>query len=347
MGDMPPDPASDTGAIGRRLGIEDEGCLQELADAGPPPEGVLLPSGDELHRMLHRLGFDDGDREEVARAAPAPDRTPELWWLLERCAHRTIGQVGRWDQEGPAPGPAPASELGAEGRCLWIYVYLATLPHIRRWHHQRGIPDEVSWDTLSDLGRHVGRYRRRHGVSGLDSVGWLSLHFRGAIYTLGRLQFNLYRLRTGLAGPRFWYEPGDARGERPGFRPGDPALGMHIPEAGPLDPDACDASLARARTFFPRFFPEHAFRVVTCTSWLLDAQLGGVLPPESNIVRFQNRFQLVPGAADGDQDIFWFVFHRPPDAIETLAPRSTLERAIVAHLRAGSHWRVRTGWLEL
>jgi hypothetical protein len=122
---------------------------------------------------------------------------------------------------------------------------------------------------------------------------------------------------------------------------------VHIPEARPLDPEGCDDSFAQARSFFPRYFPEHGFRVATCTSWLLDDQLAQYLLPSSNIVRFQRRFHLLPGAVDGDQDIFWFVYHRGPAAIDSLDPRSTLERAIVAHVRSGQHWRVRTGWLEL
>lgn len=345
MGHVPPDQSLDTRTVGRAVGIDDDAWLQELADTGSPPGGLHLPAGEELVATLRQLGFADADVAEVAGAAPAPDRNPELWWLLERCAQRTIRNVGRWE-EAWGPWPDPGEALGAEGRCLWIYAYLAALPHIRRWHRERGIPDQVSWATLADFGRHVGRYRRRHGVSGLDSAGWLSLHFSGGIYALGRLQFNLFRLQTGRGGPRFWYQPGDERASESGFRTGDPVLGMHIPESGPLDFDACGASLRCARSFFPRYFPEHAFRVIVCTSWLLDRQLAGYLPPASNIVRFQNRFQVVPGAAGGDHDIFWFVFHRPPDAIDALQPRSTLERAIVAHVRSGRHWRIRTGWLE-
>lgn len=334
-----------TAEVGRRLGIDDEAWLQELADTGPPPGGLILPAGDEMSATLEQLQVAASDAATLREAAPDPDRTPELWWLLERCAHRVIQHVGRWD-EVSGPWPSPTASLGPAAPCFWVYVYVAGLTHIRRWHQERGIPDDVSWATLGDLGRHVARYRRRHGVPGLDSAGWLSLHFSGGIYALGRLQFNLFRLRTGLAGPRFWYEPGDARAAEPGFRTGDPVLGVHIPESGPLDPDGCEASLRRARSFFPRYFPEHAFRVAVCTSWLLDDQLAEYLPAASNIIRFQNRFHLVPGSADGDHDVFWFVYHRPPDVIETLEPRSTLERAIVSHVRSGNHWRVRTGWLE-
>lgn len=342
---MPPQKELDADAVGERLGIGERDWLRRLEEAGPVPGGIDLPAGPELRVTLTRLGVSDADQEAVVAAAPDPRRTPELWWLLERCAHRAVRRVGRWE-EPSGPWPELDTSSGPEGRCFWIYVYLAVLPHVRRWHRRRGIPDAVAWATLADLGRHVARYRRRRGMTGLDSMEWLGLHFSGGIYALGRLQFNLYRL-SWRGRPRFWYRAGEPRSADPGFRPGDPALGMHIPESGPLNPDACDSSLEWARTFFPRHFPEHRFRVVTCTSWLLDDQLAEYLPGTSNIVRFQRRFELVPGAVETDEDTFWFVFHRPPAAIDDLRPGTTLERAIVTHVRSGNHWRIRTGWLAL
>jgi hypothetical protein len=156
-----------------------------------------------------------------------------------------------------------------------------------------------------------------------------------------------HRLRSGPAGPLFWYEPAEADALGEGLRPGEPALGVHIPEGGPLDPAACDESLAAARTFFPDHLPDRASRVATCTSWLLDDQLAGLLPPASNIVRFQRRFRLVPGALDNDGEILRFVFGSATVSVADLRPATELERVVVAHLRGGGHWRLRTGWLRL
>lgn len=287
----------------------------------------------DLRETLVRLGVVSPDLEAVVAAEPDPRRTPELWSLLEQCAERLRERIGRWEEPW-GTWPEVAAGLGPEARCFWIYAYLAVLPDIRRWHRQRGVPDDISWATLADLGRHTARCRRRRGRTGLDcmdSVRWLRLHFSGALYALGRLQFNMYRLPNGIGG----------------FAPGDAALGTHIPEAGPLTPEACEESLAWARTFFARHFPEHTYRVATCSSWLLDDQLAEYLAPTSNIMRFQRRFELRPGGVERDEDIFWFVFHRPPSAIDELQPRTTLERAIVAHVRAGRHWRVGTGSLRL
>jgi hypothetical protein len=334
-------------AVARGLELPDElgPWLDSLERAGPPAEGLQLPGGDEVVELLRRLGVVEPDLTVIAEALPSPEHQPELWWLLERSYHQLRRGIGRPDDAGWLP--SLPSELGAQGRCFWVFVFLAAAGDVHRWHSEQGIDDGVSWSTLADLGRHVGRYRRRNGATGLDSQFWLGLHFRGSLYALGRLQFNPFSLRTGMAGPLFWYEGEAAEALGPGFQPGDPALGVHVPAGTPLAPAACDESFEAARTFFHRHLPAHASRVATCTSWLLDEQLADYLPPTSNIVRFQRRFELVPGAREDDDEVFRFVFDRVPRSPDDLSPRTELERALVRHVRDGGHWRLRTGWLEL
>ena len=54
---------------------------------------------------------------------------------------------------------------------------------------------------------------------------------------------------------------------------------------------------------------------------------------------------MVPGGYD-DADTLEFVFRRPGLRLDELPQRTTLERAIVARLRDGGHWRSRTGWFD-
>lgn len=255
--------------------------------------------------------------------------------MLERSYHLLLRELGgfRWLGWPGLPG-----SFGVAGRYFWVYVFLAMLGDLERWHEARGIPRDIADATLADLGRNLARDRRLFGEGGLRTHDWLTLHFRGAIYELGRLQFNRMELRQV-------HEIGD---DSPSLlRAGDSALGVHIPESGPLTPPACDASLGRARDFFARHFPETPVRVAVCTSWLLDPQLAEYLDPDTNIIRFQRRFRLL-GGYEGDADIVRFVFHRVgPVDLDSLPRRTTLERAIVEHLRAGRHWQNRTGWIGL
>jgi hypothetical protein len=291
-----------------------------------------LPDRDDLPVIFDRLTIREEDRLEILAAWPSPETDPGTWRALERAYRTLVTDTSGFDPID-LPGAPASLESTPLGRYFFVYVYLAALADVRRFHAERGVPDDISWATLGDLGRNLDRDRSLLGDGGLRTSRWLTLHFRGSIYELGRLQFNRWRV-----GPRFVADS---------FREGDPALGIHIPESVPLRPEACDHSLARARSFFARHFPETPTRVGICTSWLLDPQLADYLSPESNILGFQRRFTPVDEGYDGDADILRFVFHRIAPKIDDLPQRTTLERAIVAHLRAGKHWRNRTGWLEL
>lgn len=333
--------------VARGLDLPDQLArwLDALEQVGPPPDGVPMPRGEAALEQLRRLGVAEPDLGAIAEALPTPEQQPELWWLVERAYHQVRLDIGRWDAATWLPSLPP--HLGLAGRCFWVFVFLAAAEEAHAWHTRRGIGGDVSWDTLADLGRHVARFRRRNGLTGLDSQFWLGLHFRGALYALGRLQFNPYRLRFGMAGPLFWYAGEAASALGHGFQVGDGAIGVHIPGGSPLSPEACDESFRRAGPFFRRHFPAHDFGVATCTSWLLDDQLADYLPPESNIVQFQRRFELVPGVREDDREVFQFVFDRVPESVDELSPQTELERVLVRHIQGGGHWRIRTGWLRL
>jgi hypothetical protein len=252
-----------------------------------------------------------------------------VWTLLER-AYQKLSQerATEW-----LTFPVVSGSRDAATRFFPVYVFLAALADVRALHRARGIGDDVSWSTLADLGRNLRRDRLLFGEGGLRTSTWLTPHFRGALYHLGRLQFHRTRLRRAV----------DALSAD-----GDDALGIHIPETGPLGERECDESIALARTFFRTHFGETPVRIGVCYSWLLDPQLAEYLPAQSNIIRFQRRFTLIGDGGDGDDDILRFVSKRiPPVALAELTPRTTLERAIVGHLEAGKHWQNRTGWLEI
>jgi hypothetical protein len=116
--------------------------------------------------------------------------------------------------------------------------------------------------------------------------------------------------------------------------PGDTVLDMHVPGEGALMLDALRDALAQAEPFFDTYYPQRPFVAYTCDSWLFSPQLEAMLPPESNILRWQREGYLLPGD-DGDEAFLLFTFgSRAIDP--ATAPRDTrLRRAVLDHLARG------------
>ncbi|MEV0319531.1 acyltransferase domain-containing protein [Streptomyces sp. NPDC050658] len=321
----------------------DEGLaawLRDLEGASAPSAGAALPDADDLPEVLLDLSV---PHEEVNGLVALRGRLlaePDGQWLLDRCVAALVRDIGR---PGAGPGiPMLPEESGELGRSFFLFVYVAALPYVRAYHRARGIPDDVSRRTLADLGRHLAVHRRARGGRGLKAPGWLSLHFRGEIYQLGRLQFQRAVLGARMGGA--------TAGAGHSAGPGDPCLNVHIADfRGPLTPEACDRSLALARDFFARHFPEERYETAVCHSWLLDPQLKRYLPAESNIVRFQERFRSAQGYEEEPDDggPIAFIFGDRDLPVAELPRRTSVERAVGDHLRAGGHWYGGHGWFPL
>ncbi|MDN0194882.1 acyltransferase domain-containing protein [Streptomyces sp. S.PNR 29] len=300
----------------------------------------MLPDTDELPEILLDLAVPHEDINDMVALRRTLVSDAGTMRLLKECVEellRDIGEIGREVRLDERLTEAPA----ALGPYFPAYVFVAALPHTRAYHRERGIPADVTRRTLADLGRNIAAHRRRTGGAGMKTPRWLTLHFRGELYQLGRLQFQRARLgqRTGQGIAAAGLD----------VAPGTPCLNLHIPDcSGPLSPAACDRSLTLAREFFVRHFPEERQRVATCHSWLLDRQLRRYLPEHSNILRFQERFRTAHEDTEpADTEPIRFVFGDPDLPVESLPRRTSVERAVGDHLRAGGHWYIGHGWFPL
>ncbi|MBU2669855.1 DUF5596 domain-containing protein [Actinoplanes bogorensis] len=293
----------DLEAVASRLGVPFEEIDRVHRLAGDLPSAPL-PSAD----LLDGLAVRPDDAASLRAGWPSPAWTPELHWLLDRSIALVRADLG--GHEWLAPGPSV-------GR-YFAYGYLALVDVVRAYHREREIPDAVSWATLADFGRNLAVDRRMNGEGWPIMQAWLTLHVRGGLYELGRLQHQ--------------------RGE---------TIGLHIPESGPLSPLSVQESLDQAREFFPRHFPEERYTEFSCGSWLLDPQLREYLPAESNIVRFQERFTLSPYeepvGLDADVEVKRFVFRTLSTPLDQLPRRTALQRAVLDHWSAGRQFQWRYG----
>jgi hypothetical protein len=299
--------------------------------AHPPPADL-----DEAIRLF-AVPAEDVEPLRAAHEAVCRDARLTAWVTV--VAAGLTAATGAPSQ-GPAMGPRPEA-APAVAAYLPVLALAAALPSTLSLHEELRVPREVTAATMADVGRMLARNRAWEGAPGLgdELAGWLTRHTHGALFQLGRLQFERVVMVTGTALlMRQAGMPGGA---------GDLVLNLHIPAAGgPLTPAAVDESLTSARRFFRKRFPDERYVGMVCHSWLLDPQLEAYLPPDSNLVRFLQRFRLAPAQGDdGDVSVRKFVFGDTTTPLWSLPQRTTLEEAVVRHLGSGGHWQVRSGWL--
>jgi hypothetical protein len=189
-----------------------------------------------------------------------------------------------------------------------------------------GAPEVV---LLADPGVPLREDGYAHGAGDRAPAGepWLPLFqatpdgWRGHVVTpLGRAQPN----------PAFF----PAADWEVVLQRGDTVLDMHIPRGDPFTPADCQDSLRQAFDFFARQAPERPFRAGYCHTWFFAPQLQQLLPPESNIVRFQREFYLYPFA--GKLSFLWEYVFSGKYPTPAGAPRDTrLRRAVLDWLEAG------------
>lgn len=186
---------------------------------------------------------------------------------------------------------------------LYLYLYIRMAADLYPAFVEKGISGKVYVDTFYDITIWYNQCVKKKGVPGLVEERWLSLALRMKIFRLGRLQF----------------EPDEDRH----------VLHVHIPEGEPLDDAACGESFAIAEEFFG---PEYT--IFDCESWLLSPKLQKLLKPDSNILKFQNRFQI-------EKIIYPFrqaeerVFGRVREDKEQYPESTSLQRAVKAMVLTG------------
>lgn len=281
-------------------------------------------AADDLPERLDRLGFRADDRAAALAAAGAVLQQPTETEIVRQTAERLTHEVGRlgdpWDGSQPSPWRPEGTDSPYGAGVLELLALVATADDVRAFHASRGIDDEDSWRALSDLGQQVFVHRLTYGSFGLHTHDWLRVAWSGALYWLGRLQFNLQQSDSSSTG---W------------------VLSTHIPRSGPLTPTAVDDAFVTARRFFTAHFADHPADAFYCHSWLLDPDLAAALPETSNMSLFQRRWTLEGEPGSGDDDAVFFTFaRRPPVDLDTLPRDTTLQRAILDRLAAGDHWHV-------
>lgn len=310
----------------------------------PVGSDLRLPSDAEAKSLLQFCSVGELDQAAMLQARPNPVRDPDWWWLLRGAVAELRTRMDRpLAADGYTSWPTVPEEAGPVGMFLYAWALLAVVPDLINVHRRRGIPEQTTRRAVLDLG---GVMNSHYEVTGRRGVGLFPLWgppqvFCGTDLNIGRHSFTRAEMAFG-DGPA-------------GF-----VLQVHIPPIGPLVEEESAASMDQALTFFARHYPEEPIAALVCKSWTLDPQLRQYLKPDSNLLRFQQRWQLLPHVpsddpSEGDREMMRLGLQvRTPESgdlseehLARIPQNTTLQRAFVDHIRSGGHWYKRTGirWL--
>lgn len=192
-----------------------------------------------------------------------------------------------------------------------------------------GTPDGIIWDTFRDVTLRAELYFQRTGKPGLskEDVIWFRHIMNRAMFKIGPLQyqpFEMLYLDEETIGEPYMTFPATWKQAMPN---GTPVINCHIQRGADLRDGAVDASLAEAKDFFARCFPDTHFRAFLCYSWLLYPPMTEHLDTTSSIRRFADRFTIIGSCADDEQareNLFDATNRRPP-AAQTSLQKMALE----------------------
>lgn len=212
-----------------------------------------------------------------------------------------------------------------------LAVILSCLDNTKRLYDERGISQEIFYDTMAD----IRVWCENNGNRGLKNYQWIGNHVHFTLFRLGRLQFQIYNCCTqGLDYTRL------------PFSRCEPVIYIHIPQGEKLDYEACRKSVEQAKEFFATYFPEFEYRYFFCESWLLFEKNPCFMKPDSNIVRFASLFDIAYSVEEDDQAIER-IFGDRKERIEEYQEESALQRSAKAYMLSGNRLGVGVGTIPL
>ncbi|HRU06105.1 MAG TPA: acyltransferase domain-containing protein [Candidatus Brocadiia bacterium] len=155
----------------------------------PAETPAFLDKGQVAERCAYG-GFDEAGAAAAQAAAEAARGDERLRRLAWHCM-RLLFDSADYPSASMAAWPSLSGRLGDLGGAFYMPVALEAIPRARAFHAGRGVPEDVTRHTCSDVRILAERYLGLHGRWGMpvDVLGWLRNHASGAIYRLGRHQY--------------------------------------------------------------------------------------------------------------------------------------------------------------
>ncbi len=182
--------------------------------------------------------------------------------------------------------------------------------HTYRVYKEKEIPEKIFFDTMKCFTRFINETFKMTGKLSFDRYWWITRQVGCHLFRIDQLEYEMKQT------------------EENNF------ISLHIPSDADFSPNAVDKSLSEAKNFFEKFYPELKNAEYKCHSWLLDKQLKSMLKENSNIIHFQNRFEIL-NDGEIDYEFIEWVFNTKSKDFPTLPEKTSLQKKLKQHLLYG------------
>ena len=186
---------------------------------------------------------------------------------------------------------------------------------LRTWerYEKLGISEEIYIASMAAFSRFVREHMESYGRYGFDRGFWTTRQVSAKLFRIGQLEYELTAVK------------------------GQPMVSLHIPTDVDLRPEILRPSVKEGLEEFFRIFPDYAKTTVFCHSWLMSPMLKDFLPEGSNILRFQELFDIDPEGTPDDGVVQW-VFRNPKLAPRDFPENTSLQRKLKQFFLAGGRF---------
>ena len=188
-------------------------------------------------------------------------------------------------------------------------------------YQSKGISDEIYFATMKCYPRFISETYQITDKLYFDRYWWTPRQAGCHLFRIGELEYEMKHIDENIV------------------------IGIHIPSDVDFSPSAIDNSLVNARQFFTNHYPELSNAEYRCHSWLLDKQLKEMLAKNSNIMSFQERFEIFDEGEIGTDFIEWLYNTRTTD-YDNLPENTSLQRNMKKHILSGGVIRNAYGRLQ-
>lgn len=202
---------------------------------------------------------------------------------------------------------------------LWELLELAR-GYSYKEYERMGIPIEIFTDTMKFITRSLQEHYHTYGKYQFKKAWWFPRQLAITEFRIAALEYE--------------FIDGETR-----------EISVHIPSDADFRKEAVLESFRKFSIFRNTYFPEWQETAITCESWLLAPAWKLLLKETSNILAFQDLYEL----DEIDEDATWFmewIFPGYDEITKALPERTSLQRNAKQYLLSGNKIGAAKGHLK-